>query len=130
MAGGFPHTRVHNNRAIQADHVIAGANHVVPPGVFDVAFEFDAERAVIPKSADTAIDFARRKDESSALAQRHQLFHIKRTHNRWYPLQKPMGLKADLCEPVATPCQLIINACRNSDHIGLNDTPWIGNDLS
>ena len=51
-------------------------DHVAPPGFLDVAFELDAERAVIPEAVQSAIDFARRKDEAAPFAQGDEFFHV------------------------------------------------------
>ena len=83
VAGGFPDLRVHNDRAVEADHLVflaAGADrraahHVVPPGVLDVALELHAEWAVIPEPADSAVDLAALKYESAPLAQRDDPLH-------------------------------------------------------
>src|SRR5260370_23917304 len=80
----FPHLRIHNDRAIDPDHrdfLTVGpwtrvAHHVVPPGVLDVLFQLDAERAVVPEAADAAVNLARLEDEAAALAERDQLFHF------------------------------------------------------
>src|SRR5262249_20103138 len=51
-------------------------HHVVPPGLLDIALEFDAERAIVPESVDPPVDLARLKDESASPAKRDQLVHI------------------------------------------------------
>ena len=80
VPGGLPHPRVHDDRTIDADHLdlfAIGADgrvedHVAPPGVFDVAFEFDAEGAVIPEAVEAPVDLAGGIHESPAFAQRRQ----------------------------------------------------------
>src|SRR5262249_36521425 len=88
----FPHLRVHDDRAIHAYHgdflsVGSGrriADHVVPPGLLDVVFQLDAERAVVPEAVDAAVDFARLKDEPLAPAQGDQFFHVHPTNSKGY----------------------------------------------
>src|ERR1043166_2043632 len=84
MPARFPYFRVHDDRAVEADHadflaIRAGrgvADHVLPPGVLDVFLQLDAERAVVPEAVDAAVDFAGLKDKPAATAQRDQLFHV------------------------------------------------------
>ena len=76
MPRGFPNSWVHDDRAVEPDHVVAHPDVVTPPGVFDVALELDAQRAVVPESVDSAVNFARGKDKPPALAQRDQLVHV------------------------------------------------------
>ena len=88
----LPDLGVHEQRAVEADHaerrrcagrrrrLVVVRDHVVPPGLLQVALELDAERAIVPCAVQATIDLARRKDESSSLAQRHYFFH--RIHDR------------------------------------------------
>src|SRR5437870_487868 len=84
MSARFPDFRVHDDRAIDADHgdlLAVGAwrriaDHVVPPGVLDVLFQFDAERAVVPEAVDAAVDFARLEDEAAPFAQGDEFVHV------------------------------------------------------
>ncbi len=92
MAGAFPDLRVHDDGAIEPDHlvgrgsagqdanIVMGGDHVAPPGFLDVAFEFDAEGAVIPETVEAAVDFARLKNEPSAFAEGDELIHFGHVH--------------------------------------------------
>src|SRR5438552_2354530 len=64
-----------DDRAVDADDIGAAAHDVVPPRVFDVAFQFGAGGAVVPKAVDAAVDFRRLKNEPPSLAQRDDFFH-------------------------------------------------------
>ena len=75
MAAGFPDLRRHDDGRFEAGDVVALAGHGVPPEFLDVALEFRAERAVIPKTVDAAVDFRGLEDESLAFAQGHDFFH-------------------------------------------------------
>src|SRR5262249_3162152 len=55
--------------------VVTLVHHRAPPRVLDVALELDAERTVVPRRADAAVDLARREDEAAPLAQRDELRH-------------------------------------------------------
>ena len=88
MPGALPHLRVHDDRAIQPDHlerlrsagqhgqIVVAGDHVAPPRFLDVALQLDAQRAVIPKAVQAAVDFARLKDEAPPFAQRDKFFHV------------------------------------------------------
>src|SRR5665213_2099442 len=75
MTAGFPDLRRHDDGRFEAGDVVALAGHDVPPEFLDVALEFRAERAVIPKAVDAAINLGRLKNEAAPLAQRHDFFH-------------------------------------------------------
>ena len=77
MAAGFPHSRVHNDRRINADDVLAVLHHRFPPRAFDIIFQLDAERTVIPESADAAVDLTALKNKAAPLAQRYDGFHVR-----------------------------------------------------
>ena len=88
MARTLPDLRVHDDRAIQPDHFVGrgGAgrdlqlvirgDHVAPPGLADVPFQFHAQRTVVPKALQAAVDLARLEQEPPPLAQGHQLIHF------------------------------------------------------
>ena len=69
VPAGDPHLRVLDDGAVEADDVVALVDHRAPPGLLDVALEFDAERAVVPTGADAAVDFAGGEDEASPLGE-------------------------------------------------------------
>jgi hypothetical protein len=75
VAGSFPNFGMHDDGGFEADDVIAAADHVIPPAIADVFAKLDAERAVIPKAVDAAVDFGRLKDKSTSFAQGNDLFH-------------------------------------------------------
>ena len=61
--------------ASRPDDIVAPAGHGAPPGILDVALEFRAEGAVIPKAVDAAVNFGRLKNEPPAFAQGDNPFH-------------------------------------------------------
>ncbi len=75
MAAGFPDLRRHDDGRFEAGDVVALAGHGVPPEFLDVALEFRAERAVIPKAVDAAVNLGGLKHKPAPLAQRHDFFH-------------------------------------------------------
>src|SRR6266404_8259020 len=75
VAAGFPDFRVHDDRGVQANNVIAQLRHRAPPRFLDIPFELRAQGAVIPKPIQTAVDFGGLKNEPAALAQGDNLLH-------------------------------------------------------
>ena len=75
MAGCAPDGRVHDDGRFKADHVVAHARHGGPPQLLHVALQLRAERAVIPKTLDAAVDLGGLKNEPAPLAQRRDLLH-------------------------------------------------------
>src|SRR5579859_84480 len=75
VSTGFPDLRRHDDGGFEANHVVALAGHGVPPELLDIALEFGAQRAVIPKTVDAAVNFRGWIDEAAPLAQRHDFFH-------------------------------------------------------
>ena len=81
VAGGLPDARVHDDRGVEADDVLAPLDGVVPPGVADVALELRAHGAVVPEAVEAAVDLGGGEDEARALAERGDrvevLFHVR-----------------------------------------------------
>ena len=87
VSGAFPDLRVHHDGRFQANHLkrarcavgrqqfVVSGHHVVVPHVAHVAFEFRAQRTVIPEAILTAVDFRILKDETPPLAESDDLFH-------------------------------------------------------
>ncbi len=71
----FPYRPVHQNRAIHSDDVVALVDHDAPPVILDIALQLDPERPVIPQPIETAVDFARLKNEAAPFAQANDFFH-------------------------------------------------------
>ena len=95
----YPDLRVHDDRAVEADHadLLAVrarrrvADHVLPPGVLDVPLQLDAERAVVPEAVDAAVDFAGLEDEPHVLAELGELGHVDPGRHRQTPPTKPLA---------------------------------------
>ena len=86
VAARDPDLGVREHGRINADHVVAFAHHGAPPGVADVAFQLDAEGAVVVGVGETAVDLGGGEDEAPALGQgddgvevgcRHGWFHSR-----------------------------------------------------
>ena len=57
VSGGFEDVLVGEDAAVESDDVIAFANSFAPPIVFEVAFKFGTEWAIVPASVESAVDF-------------------------------------------------------------------------
>jgi len=75
VAGGHPDLRVHDDRGLQPDHVVAELDRVPPPELADVAPEGDAVGPVVVQPPETAVDLAGGVHEPAALAERRDLLH-------------------------------------------------------
>ncbi len=87
VTGAFPDLRVHDDGAIEADHIVGagglfGLNefvvvlaHVLPPRFFDISFQFDAEGTVVPETIESAVDFAGLEKKSVGFAMRNEFVH-------------------------------------------------------
>src|SRR3989441_9652814 len=78
VSRGFPHPRMHEHGALEADHVLACRHHVAPPDLADVTFEFDAKRTVVPGAGKAPINLAGGEDKPTPLAQVDNLVHSHR----------------------------------------------------
>jgi len=76
VARGDPDLWVHEDGGLQAYHVVAVLDEAMPPGVADVAFELDAEGAVVVGGGEAAINFAGLEYESPALAEGDDFVHF------------------------------------------------------
>src|SRR5205823_13973385 len=73
VTGRLPDARMHEDRAVEPDDVVAELHHRTPPRLFHVVLELDAERPEVPRRAGSAVDLARREDEPSPLRERGDL---------------------------------------------------------
>jgi len=75
VAGGFPDLGVHDDGRLDADDVVAAADHVVPPAVADVLLQLDAEGAVVEEAVEAAIDLGGLEHEAAAFRERDEVVH-------------------------------------------------------
>ena len=75
MTGCNPDLRVHQDGAVQTDVVWGLLDKAFPPGAFDVVFQLNTQRTVVPCVGKTSVDFGACKDKASAFAQRNDFFH-------------------------------------------------------
>lgn len=83
----FPNLRVHDDRRFESAHLelarrtvlnrefVMVGDHVVPPRIADIPLQLHAERPVVPKAVEAAINLGRLKQESAAFAERNNLVH-------------------------------------------------------
>jgi len=77
VPGIFPHKPILDNRRIEPLYIVPLINEPVPPTPFDIVREFHAERAVVPRGAQAAIDVGGRINKSATLRKRDYCFDIR-----------------------------------------------------
>jgi len=75
VTGGLPDLRMHDDRGLEADDIVAPLHHTGPPASADVVLQRGTEGAVIEEAVETAVDFGGGKDEAPALGKRDEVFH-------------------------------------------------------
>ena len=75
MAARHPGLGVHQDRSVHADVVGTLLHEFTPPGTLDVVFEFYAQRAVIPRVGEAAVDLAAGVNKAAPFAQSDDLIH-------------------------------------------------------
>ena len=78
VTGSFPGPRVRDDGAVDTDNVFTLAHHSAPPELLQVIFEFDTQRAVVPKPGDAAIDLAGGINEPASGTKGDERLHSKR----------------------------------------------------
>jgi hypothetical protein len=76
---GFPHLGRRDDRAVEADDVVAPMDHVLPPGFLDVLAQLDAQRPVVEEAGEAAIHVGALKDEAAPLAHVDHVVHVRHT---------------------------------------------------
>src|SRR5262249_11013458 len=102
VAAGLPDLPREDDAGIQADDVVALLDHRLPPLPLDVVLHLDAERAVIPGSAQPSVDLAGGVDQAAALAEADDRIEEvgAACHGR-----TPSGWRsAGVCEPRKSGC--------------------------
>ena len=72
----LPHLRMHQDGRIEADDIVALLHHRPPPGALDVVRHLDAQRTVIPRALQAAVDLAALEHEAAPFAQPDERLHI------------------------------------------------------
>jgi hypothetical protein len=65
VPGGFPDFGVHQYSGVHTDDIFPTGNHIMPPQILDMTLKFDAERAIIPGTAQPAINITGLKDDAA-----------------------------------------------------------------
>jgi hypothetical protein len=88
VARALPDLRVHDDRRVEADHfvsrrcarrlheLVVARDHIAPPGFFDIPLQLDAERAVVPKPVEPAVNLARLKQKPPAATKGDEFVHV------------------------------------------------------
>ena len=86
VTAGLPDARLHQNAAIETNHVAPLLHEKAPPLALNVADEFRAKWAVVPGIGQAAVNIGAGKDKAAPLAERrdglhaHGLVHQKSSH--------------------------------------------------
>ena len=83
-----PNLLIHQNRRVDAIHIVALIDEHFPPQIHDVALQSDAQRTIIPSSAKTTINIRPLINKAAALRQTHQIFHLHFAHKKSF-LSRP-----------------------------------------
>ena len=102
VSARFPRRVVHEDRRVETYDIVVELRHLFPPRVLNIAFEFDAERPVIPRARLPAVNFTRLIYKTAPLAQTDDFIKrasvIRFRHSRlpYVPgcFRKPQSLKA------------------------------------
>ena len=81
MPTRLPDLLIHQNRCIDAVHVVAFVDESAPPQIHDITLQLHAQRAVIPSTAQTTIHIRPLINKAAALAQADNVFHFCLTHH-------------------------------------------------
>ena len=73
VAGGFPDLAGQDDGGVQADHVLAAADHGLPPLALDVFLQLGAEGPVVPGRTGATIDFTGLENEAPPLGEGNDL---------------------------------------------------------
>jgi hypothetical protein len=68
-----PGVRVHDDRRVERDDIVAQLDRLTPPRVLHVALEDRTERTVVEETADPAVDLTGLEDEPATLRERGDL---------------------------------------------------------
>ena len=66
MTGVFPNKAILNDRRIDALNIVTLINEPVPPALFDIIRQLNAQRSVVPRRTEASIDVRCRKNKAAA----------------------------------------------------------------
>ena len=75
VTGGFPDGGIHNDGGVQPDYIVSLVDHRFPPLFFDIVFELDSQRAIVPEALQTSVDFGARVHKSPSFTQANDFVH-------------------------------------------------------
>src|SRR6185369_16316982 len=67
----LPNETIENDRRVDTLDIVTFVDKPAPPGLLDVIAELDAKWAIIPRTAESAINFGRRENKTSPLGERN-----------------------------------------------------------
>jgi len=75
MTGGDPCLGIHQDCGVQPDVIGAFLHKFLPPGAFDIVFQFHTERSIIPCIRKSAVNFGTGVNESAVFTKSDNFVH-------------------------------------------------------
>ena len=82
MPTRLPDLLIHQNRRINAVHIITLIHKPAPPQIHDITLQLHAQRAIVPGARKTAIHIRPLINKAAALTQANNCFHFCLTHKK------------------------------------------------
>src|SRR3989344_711933 len=76
VSARLPYFRIHQQGRINSDDIIALIDKLVPPRIFNILFQFNAQWTIIPRIGQTAVYFRAREYKATALAEGNYFFEF------------------------------------------------------
>src|SRR3989344_4539181 len=70
-----PYRLWHNNTGVEPIHVVARADKLPPPQIFNIFFKRNSKRPVVPRAGEPAINLGALKDKPPAFRERNNFLH-------------------------------------------------------
>jgi hypothetical protein len=80
MSRVLPDETIQNDRRIDTFDVVTLVDEPSPPCLFDVIAELDAERTIVPRATEAAVNFGRGENKTSPLGKRNNSVDVWGRH--------------------------------------------------
>src|SRR4029077_10113608 len=114
VPGRLPDLRVHEDRGVEADDVVAELHHRAPPRALHVVLELDAQWPEVPRRARATVDLARGEHEAAAFREGDELVEeLRRRGLRHVVAGSERGMRASSSSRRAALMSRSRTYCRN-----------------